>query len=195
MSAIRCKIPSNSVEWSDPNGKSGRKDFEMDNYIMLNGRKFEINEKNSLLLRAIVGEEIKEKEPLFAQMYDKEYYFIRSDGRVEVETESNSFCDDERHKVANYCSDRELMCQRALHETLNRLLWRFSEMHGGDVPWDGDNDHAYIIYDKTNNEYSFSYCARIKTQGTIYFPSAKCAQAAIETVIKPFVAEHPDFVW
>lgn len=195
MSMVHCKIPSNNVDWLDPNGKPGRKEIEMKNYIMLDGRKFEINEKNSLLLRVTVGEEIKEKEPLFARMYDKEYYFIRSDGRVEIKTESNSFCDVERHKVANYCADRELMCQRALHETLNRLLWRFSEMHGGDVSWDGDNDHAYIIYDKINNEYSFSYCDRIKTQGTIYFPSAKCAQEAIETIVKPFVAEHPDFVW
>ncbi len=136
---------------------------------MLDGRKFEIDEKNSLLLRAVVDNEKKVKETPFARMYDKEYYFIRSDGRVEVETESNNFCDDEHHKVANYCADRELMCQRALHETLNRLLWRFSETHGGD---------AYG-----------------KIQGVIYFPSLKLAQEAIETVVKPFVDKHPDFVW
>lgn len=65
MSMVHCKIPSNNVDWLDPNGKHGRKEIEMKNYIMLDGRKFEINEKNSLLLRAIVGEEIKEKEPLF----------------------------------------------------------------------------------------------------------------------------------
>lgn len=168
----------------------------MENYIMLDGRKFEIDEKNLLLLRAIVGEEKKEKETPFARMYDKEYYFIRSDGRVEVETESNSFCDDEHYKVANYCSDRELMCQRALHETLNRLLWQFSEENGGDNDWDKNASHYVIYHHKGSKDYysvaSYTY---VSYQGAVYFSSLKLAQEAIETIVKPFVAEHPDFVW
>ena len=134
----------------------------MENYIMLDGRKFKIDEKNSMLLRAVVDKEKTEKKTSFERMYDEEYYFIKSDGGVEVETESNSFCDDEHHKVANYCADRELMCQRALHETLNRLLWRYREVcyvtrtyltrHGAGA-FDSECDKSEIngsMEDKTN---------------------------------------------
>lgn len=68
-------------------------------------------------------------------------------------------------------------------------------MHGGDVQWDGDKEHFYIVYNKINNEYFVNYLIYEKTQGVIYFPSLKLAQEAIETVVKPFVAKHPDFVW
>lgn len=62
----------------------------MENYIMLDGRKFKIDEKNSMLLRVVVDKEKTEKKTSFERMYDEEYYFIKSDGGVEVETESNS---------------------------------------------------------------------------------------------------------
>lgn len=77
MSVIRCKIPSNSVEWSDPNGNRKKRDFEMENYIMLDGRKFEIDEKNSLLLRAVVGKQKEEKKSPFERVrIHKDIYFF-----------------------------------------------------------------------------------------------------------------------
>lgn len=169
----------------------------MKNYIMLDGRKFEIDEKNSLLLRAVVGEEKKEEEILFARMYDKEYYFIRSDGRVEVETESNNFCDVEHHKVANYCADRELMCQRALHETLNRLLWRFSLENGGDGEWNGNDAHYYITFQSGVGEKKLrvDWTSQWRHQGTVFFSSRGVAERAIGEIVKPFITEHPEFVW
>lgn len=168
----------------------------MENYIMLDGQKFEINGSFAEQLRGIIREEKEKKMSCFTRVSKGEsYWYISREGIPHIDKDRGWQEDDDCYNTANYCTDKELMEQRALHETLNRLLWRFNEMHGGDVQWDGDNDHAYIIYDKINGEYSFSYCACIKTQGTIYFPSAKRAQEAIETVIKPFVAEHPDFVW
>ena len=168
----------------------------MDNYIMLDGRKFKIDEKNSMLLRAVVDEKNKEKKNPFERVKtDKEIYFYMNDWGCVEEDFDDDFEDKPRYNVANYCTDKGLMIQRALHEILNRLLWRFNEIHGGDVQWDGDNDHFYIVYNKINNEYSVSNYTYMKTQGVIYFPSLKLAQEAIETVVKPFVAEHPDFVW
>lgn len=52
---------------------------------------------SNVRLRAVISEEKTEKETPFTQVYDKDYYFIRSDGCVEVENDSNSFCDDEHH--------------------------------------------------------------------------------------------------
>lgn len=169
MSVIRCEIPSNSVEWSDPNGKPGRKDFEMENYIMLDGRKFEIDEKSSLLLRAVVGEEKRREESCFSQACDNPYYFITSCGSVDVIIDSNSFTDDIRYRVGNYCADKNLMSQRALHEALNRLLWRFSEENGGDNDWSGTisdlrsflgeaNIRGYEIIAMTEAVYGYVSC-------------------------------------
>lgn len=155
----------------------------MKNYIMFNGHKFETDDSLSPTITN------------FTQTEGQIYYYISGGGDIFSDVDSNTDASRTLYKVANYCTNKSLLEQRALHETLNRLLWRFSEMYGGDVGWNGENDHFYIVYNKINNEYLVSDCAYIKTQGAIYFPSVKRAEEAIETVVKPFVAKHPEFVW
>ena len=89
-----------------------------------------------------------------------------------------------------------MMEQRALHETLNRLLWRYSETHGGDSnPWPC-GEHWFIYCNTANgNEMMVSANDSHKKQGTIYFKDRVIAKAAIEEVVKPFLAAHPEFVW
>lgn len=195
MSVIRCKIPSNSVELSDPNGKPGRKDFKMENYIMLDGRKFEVSNSLSDLLRGVVKE--KEKDSPFERVDGTEYYFITDDGNIEVEEEENDYTDDVRHKIGNYCSDIELLRQRNLHETLNRLLWRFSLENGGNGEWNGNDAHYYITFQsgvgekKLRVDWTSQWCH----QGTVFFSSRRVAERAIGEIVKPFITEHPEFVW
>ena len=165
----------------------------VDNYIMLDGQKFKLDDSFVKLLRGITNDE--NKINVFTQHEKQIYYYISAAGDVFSGRESDSEPDRKLYSVGNYCTNKSLMKQRALHETLNRLLWRFSEMYGGDVGWNEENDHFYIVYNKINNEYLVSDCAYMKTQGVIYFPSIECAQEAIEIVVKPFVAAHPDFVW
>lgn len=165
----------------------------VDNYIMLDGQKFKLDDSFVKLLRGITNDE--NKINVFTQHEKQVYYYISVAGDVFSGRESDSEPDRKLYSVGNYCTNKSLMEQRALHETLNRLLWRFNEMHGGDVQWDGDNLHAYIVYNRINGEYSISNYSYIKTQGAIYFPSVKRAEEAIETVVKPFVAKHPEFVW
>lgn len=188
MSAIRCEIPSNSVEWSDPNGKPGRKDFEMKNYIMLDGRKFEIDEKNSMLLRAVVGEEKEEKKNPFTRENGQIYYYISGFGSVAFSSECRTNTDDNRYEVGNYSTDEKLMEQRALHETLNRLLWRFSEENGGE----GEKTRWYLWRD---SEFHVDWTCSKRCQGTTYFSSAQVAKRALDEIVKPFMREHPEFVW
>lgn len=154
----------------------------MKNYIMFNGHKFETDDSLSPTTN-------------FTQTEGQIYYYISGGGDIFSDVDSNTDASRTLYKVANYCTNKSLLEQRVLHETLNRLLWRFNEMHGGDVQWDGDKEHFYIVYNKINNEYFVNYLIYEKTQGVIYFPSLKLAQEAIETVVKPFVAKHPDFVW
>lgn len=195
MSVIRCKIPSNSVEWSDPNGKPGRKDFEMENYIMLDGRKFEVSNSLSDLLRGVVKE--KEKDSPFERVDGTEYYFITDDGDIEVEEEENDYTDDVRHKIGNYCSDIELLRQRNLHEILNRLLWRFSLENGGNGEWNGNDAHYYITFQSGVGEKKLrvDWTSQWRHQGTVFFSSRRVAERAIGEIVKPFITEHPEFVW
>lgn len=165
----------------------------MENYIMLDDQKFKLDDSLVELLRGVVKE--KEEVSPFAREEGKAYYYISEFGSTTFSAENKMRIDDTRYNVGNYCTDEKLMEQRALHETLNRLLWRFNEMHGGDVQWDGDNQHFYIFYNEVTNNYLVSCYAHVKTQGVIYFPSVELAQEAIETIVKPFIAKHPDFVW
>lgn len=154
----------------------------MKNYIMVNGHKFETDDSLSPTTN-------------FTQIEGQIYYYISGGGDIFSDVDSNTDASRTLYKVANYCTNKSLIEQRALHEILNRLLWRFNEMHGGDVQWDGDKEHFYIFYNEITNKYIVGCYAHVKAQGVIYFPSLKLAQEAIETVVKPFVAKHPDFVW
>jgi hypothetical protein len=195
MSVIRCKIPSNSVEWSDPNGNPEERRIEMENYIMLDGRKFEVNNSLSDLLRGVVKE--KEKDSPFKRVDGTEYYFITDDGCIEVEEEENDYTDDMHHKIGNYCSDIGLLRQRNLHETLNRLLWRFSLENGGDSEWDGIECHWYITFQEGVGEKKLGveWTSQWHHQGVVFFSSIRAAERAIDEIIKPFMTEHPEFVW
>lgn len=95
---------------------------------------------------------------------------------------------------ANYCTDKAMMEQRALHETLNRLLWRYSEEHGGDNEWNDKNIHWFI---SKSEQYGFtkSACKYDKYNGVVYFKDAETAQSAIEEIVKPFMEQHPELVW
>ena len=104
---------------------------------------------------------------------------------------------EKRHNIANYCTDKDLMHQRALHENLNRLLWRYSMQHQGDkIDWSNDLQNKYkIYYNKFHDCYEVEINQQWATEETIYFISNTVANAAVREVIKPFINEHPDFKW
>ena len=102
-----------------------------------------------------------------------------------------------KHNIANYCTDKVLMEQRALHETLNRLLWRYSMQHDGDeIDWsDRWQDKYKICYDTIEDSYLIDESHFHKTEGSIYFISEEVAKDAIEEVVKPFIKQYPEFEW
>ena len=87
------------------------------------------------------------------------------------------------------------MEQRALHETLNRLLWRYSKEHGGDYEWNNETAHYAISMNTENGVFIVDYFERDKFNGVVYFKDESTAQSAIEEIVKPFMAGHPEFVW
>lgn len=160
-----------------------------ENYIVINGKKAELTPEQ---LKAL-GLEKEIKNP-FERKHEERYYFINWSGTVITETETDSASNRIAFKVANYCTDYELMKQRALHETLNRLLWRYSMEHGGrEINWADREDKWYIYYDYTKAEWDTEYDLYTRAFGAPYFLTETIAENAIKEIVEPFMAEHPDF--
>lgn len=168
----------------------------MDNYIVINGIQIPLTKDQVKWIKYSV--ESYRKNPFERADIGEDYYFIASDGVTELNTENQTCLDDRAFKVANYCTDEKLMEQRALHETLNRLLWRFSMEHGEtERKWDGPDRHYYIQANVASDHPHFEivWSTGIKTNGVNYFPSRELAERAITEIIEPFVKEHLDFAW
>lgn len=133
------------------------------------------------------------QDPFDIKNGDK-YFYILPLGCVDSYTYYEDSTDKKLVKVANYCKDEELMTQRAMHETLNRLLWRASVQAGElNNPWDYNHDH-WEIYCTCDGKFTVARSCNDKYYG-IYFPTEKSAQSALDNIVKPFMEKHPDFVW
>ena len=160
----------------------------MTNYICINGRKAELTEEQMKAL----GIELHKKY-IFSYVEGEDYYFITSYGKV-LKTNSSVNRHD-RHDVANYCTDKAIMEQRALSEFLNRLLWRYSMEHDGDkIDWSvASKNKYYIYYSYQDHEFCINYANTYRDIGMIYFDNYEDAENAIKEIIKPFMKAHPDF--
>lgn len=174
------------------------------NKIIIDGKEYELSAELVEKIKAEVAlqeieRQMSEQVPFERVKIGKNYFLINGVGRVSTLAEGASNMDDELYSIANYCTDKSLMEQRALHETLNRLLWRYSEMNGGDSAWTiGEYPefvrHYEICYDYSCKVFRTVSVVNGKSTG-IYFKDEKTAEAAIEEVVKPFMAAHPEFVW
>lgn len=152
----------------------------MENYICINGKKAELTEEQ---MRAL-GIEPPKRSP-FDRVVDGKYYFINTHGVVYPTKDCLSIADTSLFGKANYCTDEAIMKQRAMWETLSRLLWRFSEQNGG--------GGMFGIANKGNG----NFCPIKENYRYLdpTFKTADIANRAITEIIKPFMAKHPDFVW
>ena len=167
-------------------------ELKLKNYICIDGKKVELTEEQLKVL----GIELKKVNP-FERVDNEMYYTITSSGKLHSTMDINHDVDRDRYNVANYCTDENLMQQRALHETLDRLLWRFSMENGGDeIDWNDQNQCKYFMqYSYWNDKLEIGSTCGIKEQGREHFISREIVQRAIDEIVKPFMAEHPEFVW
>lgn len=164
----------------------------MENYIVINGKKAELTAEQLKALGIAT-----EKGSLFERCGEgATYYYINYGGLISTDYDKRSVSDDICFNAANYCTDKNLMQQRAWHETLSRLLWRYSMEHDGDkIDWKNNKEWKYYIYFNYNdNKYAIDFYRFIKG-GDVYFYTNEIAQNAIKEIVEPFIAEHPDFIW
>lgn len=163
------------------------------NFISINGKKIELTDEQ---VKQIKEAGYIKDNPFERVKKGGVYFYINAFGQVDTVKETCYYTDNKFYSIANYCTDRKLMEHRALHETLSRLLWRFSMTNGGDeIDWSKITNKWHIYYDY-NSKYFYTgvnQCQRKPTE--IYFKDNETAEQAIEEIIKPFVKEHPEFVW
>lgn len=168
------------------------------NKLILDGVEYGLSDSLVAKLKEeiAINDAVRKRRNPFERFDNEVYYFLDECGESLQRIDVGDYVDDKVYAIANYCRDEEMMKQRALHETLNRLLWRYSEMHGGDLPWDStSHNRHYFIYHGVAHGIETSYVIGMKLQGVVYFKDERTAQAAIEEVVKPFLAKHPEFVW
>ena len=164
---------------------------ENENYIMLNGKKIPLTDEQIKLFQA----DEPKKSPFDRADLNDKFYFVESDFNCLRTIENNTELDNYLFECGNYCTDKNIMKQHALHLQLNNLLWRYSMTHGGDkISWDDYSETKfYIYYDAATDEFVCDYYVTLKYFGAVPFDSKETARAAIEEIVKPFIVEHPDF--
>ena len=157
-----------------------------DNYAVINGKKIELTEKQ---IKAL-GFEIR--KPLFERVTDGgPYYFISCYGDIDADSRE----DDRLFDNVNYFNDEYFANQVALHQLLYRKLLKFAyENDCEDREWGTKYEHWRIYYDTDSDKFDIDVNDAFKYQG-VYFSTREGAERAIEEVVKPFIKEHPEFVW
>lgn len=113
------------------------------------------------------------------------YYFVSNDGAYWSREDEGGPIEEYRYSAANYCLDQQIMRQRAMYETLNRLLWRFSEMNGG---------RGFYALNIADYEHINVFVHPVRFLDPS-FKTHAIAQRAIDEVVRPFLSAHPDFDW
>ena len=172
----------------------------MENYLMLNGKRIDLTEEQIRTLG------LETKEDYFSRYGD--YYYIGASDRVFKDYEdkhANCKSSELRYNTGNYCKNEELLKQRALHETLDRLLWRFSMQNDGDkIDWNDLFSNKYFIYyDVEIEKYEVNFNHGTK-RNTVYFHTREIAQKAMDEIseirdLKPryvfLTHAHVDHMW
>ena len=162
-------------------------------YLEIDGKRTKLTDEQ---LKALGLYEEPKKSPFDRVEIRENYYLINSCGELESVKDYYWNSDKARHDIANYCTDKSLMHQRALHEKLNRLLWRFSmENDGNKICWNQPANNWCLFMDETRKRVKVIYHTWIKFECSVYFYTKEIAEKEIKEVVEPIMEKHPDFIW
>lgn len=141
----------------------------MENYLVLNGQKIELTPEQ---YKEVCNAVSLKKSPFDRKERNEAYYYIGENGLVYLCKEQNYCIDILRYGNANYCSDKDLVMNRANYEALERVLWRFSEESGGAGVFS-------ICYDNQTGDWETT----VRTGNiSIFGPTFCCKKAASRAI-------------
>lgn len=121
---------------------------------------------------------------------------IEETGEICMYYDSKDSLDKIPYNNTNYFNDKDFAEQVKLHQLLYRKLLKFAYDNGFEdkAEWDGCKKHWHIFKNYLDNNYDVFDFTVVKFDG-VCFSSKEGAVRAIKEVVKPFMKEHPDFVW
>lgn len=161
-----------------------------DNYAVIDGKRIELTDEQVKTL------DIKRKNPFERVTKGNAYYKINGYGNVDVYREAGDSTDQDLYDVVNYFTDESVAQQVSLHQSLYRKLLKFAYDNEceDNQTWNSVNCHYYIGYNINEDRFYADVTLAFK-HNDVWFCSRYSATRAIDEVIKPFMKEHPEFVW
>lgn len=164
----------------------------MDNtYLVVNGVKVPLTDaqKKSLGLTS--------KNPFAQPAMRENYYYITSEGAVDVDTNFGADLDNRRFGEVNCFKNRDFASIVAKKQLLYRMLLKFAyDNDAVDLPWDRHNYHFYIRYEYNDDvtEPTWEVAAALinRSANEVYFSKESVAKDAIEEIVKPFFSAFPE---
>ena len=161
-----------------------------DNYAVINGRRIKLTDEQVKTLG------IERKNPFDRVDGDDRHYYTIVGCDVLRRADINDITDRGLYNAINYFNDKTFAEQVSLHQLIYRKLLKFAYDNGFEdtAKWDGISSHWAIRYNDNLNKFD-SYCQNGYKARDVYFSSEEDADRAIHEVVKPFMKDHPDFVW
>ena len=164
-----------------------------ENYLIIEGIKVPLTDEQVAMIKGTGALKLKEKSPFSRVKKNDPYWFIHIDGTITQTYELESEADDNQFSCANYCSDKELIEERAIREELSRLLWRFSMENGSkDIDWEDPNRFKYsicIYFDGESLKWEIGKSIKCKCLNEVFLIDEDTARRAIREIVEPFCAD------
>lgn len=139
----------------------------------------------------------KKKETPFTRKVNEQYFYISVSNNILCENDDDTNIETALYDNVNYFNDKNFAEQVALHQLLYRKLLKYAyENDAEDCEWNWNGkQHYYIFFDYSESSFITIANTIICKNQDVYFSKEEVARQAIEDVIKPFMKEHPEFVW
>ena len=163
--------------------------------LTIDGKEIQLTDEQLKML----GVKVK-KNPFDRVGSNGKYYYTIANGifggDVSRCVDRNDITDRKLYSNINYFNDKEFAEQVYLHQLLYRKLLKFAYDIGCEdtQEWELYNRHWRIYYDHIDNDFAIIEDTSAQNQ-CVYFSTGVGAKRAIEEVVKPFMKEHPEFVW
>lgn len=166
----------------------------MENYIVINGKKVELTQEQ--LKQLGISVEVKKETP-FARHSDEAYWYINAMNNVIGVHDDNSSLDNAVYDNVNYFNDYDFAQQVALQQLLYRKLLKYAYENDASVTdWTNPDSKKYCIMKSMKMDtFDIDWRYAVKDACVVYFTTKEVAERAIEDVVKPFMKQHPEFVW
>lgn len=164
----------------------------MENYIVINGKRAELTEEQLVKL----GIKIKKKTPFTRTIGEMYYFAAAGETLVGTTNDTVAYVDNSLYNSANYFNDEDFAKQVALHQLLYRKLLKYAYENDAIVnDWTDLSEKYFISKSIDTNTFYVDWNLVVKHGCVVYFAHKEVAERAIAYVVKPFMKEHPEFIW